>query len=125
MLIKHKANLNISEKHGDTPLIVAASHNRLVAVRALVEASADISIRNADNKTAAERAKSRGYYTLARYLITEAPQIRFYQSAQDNNGQLQRVRGRSMRAIERDLKESDIFVSHVLHRLTHFCKGKC
>ncbi len=125
MLIKHKANLNISEKDGDTPLIVAASHNRLVAVRALVEASADISIRNADNKTAAERAKSRGYYTLARYLTTEAPQIRFHQSAQDNNGQLQRVRGRSMRAIERDLKESDTFVSHVLHRLTHFCKGKC
>ena len=60
---------------------------------------------------------------IAEYLTNEAPQIRFHSSARDESDQLHRVKGQSLRAVERDLKEIANFDDHMLHRLKHFCTG--
>lgn len=124
LLIKHKANVDITTKCGDTPLILAAYANRMSTVRALVEAGADTTIRDGMSETAAHWAKVYRYDAVAEYLATEAPRIRFHQLAQDESGQLSRAKGRSSRAIWRDLKENSGFVNHTLQRLEHFCIGK-
>ena len=123
LLIEKKANINITNKHGDTALCRAAYHNQMNTARALVEAGADTTIRNGMGMIAATRAKNRGYQAVAEYLTNDAPHIRFHSSARDENGQLHRVKGRSLRAIKHDLEESGIFVNHMLYRLNNFCTG--
>ena len=124
LLVDHKANLNIKTKWKNTPLICATFHNRLAIVRALVEAGADTTMRDFKNRTAAEGAKIHGYDAIAEYLTNKAQQIRFHQSSRRENGQLNCVKGRSLRALERDLKETGFFVNHMLHRLEQFCTDK-
>ena len=51
-----------------TPVMVAAQGNSAGAVRALVEAGADLSLRGADGKTALDEAKSRGSKTAVAVL---------------------------------------------------------
>ena len=72
LLLKNKCNLNITDKDGDTPLILAALNNNMDTVRALVEGGCDITIRGDKNKTAAERAKEEGHHVIAEYLTNEA-----------------------------------------------------
>lgn len=121
LLIEHKANLNIADKCGWTPLILASRTNRMAIVHTLVEAGADTRVRGNNNKTAAEHAKQSNCHHIAEYLDDGASKIRFHSSTQSASGQLNRVKGRSLRAIERDLKESCIFDDHMLLRLRHFC----
>ena len=125
LLIENKANINITDKQGDTPLIDAAYYcAQMAAVCKLVEAGADITIRGYYDMTAADWAQGMSNYTVAKYLVTQAPHIRFRPSLRKESGELHRVKGRSLRAIERDLKENASFVNHMLHRLNHFCIGK-
>ena len=91
------------------------------SIRALVEAGADTTILGENNKSAIEWAKSHGYDVISQYLSVEAPRIRFDESACNESGQLYRVKGRSLRAIARDLKENGVLVNHMLHRLKQFC----
>ena len=121
LLIEHNANINASTVHGDTPLIDAARNNNMASVCALVEAGADTTLRNKHKMTAAQRAAERGNHAIVEYLTRT---IRFHSSTRDRKGQLHRIKGRSTRAIERDLKGNCLFVNHVLHRLRHFCMGK-
>ena len=121
LLIEHKADLNITTNRGQTSLILAAIRNQMATVRTLVEAGADISIRGCGNKTAAERAEEMGYHTIVEYLNTKAAEMRFHASARNDRGQLHRYKGRSLRAIQRDLKENGVFVNHMLLRLKHLC----
>ena len=72
LLLDNKCNLNVTDKSGDTPLILAAYYTKMDIVRALVEAGCDITIRGDKNKTAAELAKQRGHHALAEYLTNEA-----------------------------------------------------
>ena len=120
LLIKHDANLNKTNKFGDTPLILAAKHNKMANVRALIEAKADTTLRGDGNKTAAEWAEHKGHHGITAWFIT----IRFDTSARDESGQLHHVQGRALRAIERDLRDISNFDDHMLHRLEHFCTVK-
>ena len=121
LLIEHRANVNIVDVLGNTPLIVATYNNKMGSIRALVEAGADTTILGENNKSAIEWAKAHGYDIISKYLSNEAPRIRFNESACNESGQLYRVKGRSLRAIARDLKENGVFVNHMLHRLKQFC----
>lgn len=118
LFIESKANINIASNAGNTPLILAARYNRMDIVRALIDAGADITIRDRQNLTAVKRAKAKGNYAIVEYLDHT---IRFHSSAQDRNGRLCRIKGRSLRAIERDLKDIANFDDHMLHRLRRFC----
>ena len=118
LFIKHKANLDATNREGTTPLIFAADGNHMSIVRALVQAGANISIHGFKNKTAAMQAAEQGHHTIVEYLNHT---IRFLPSTKDNSGQLHRVKGRSLRAIDRDLKESGIFANHLLYRLKQLC----
>lgn len=124
LFIELKANLNITDRLGDTALILAAYRNKERIVCLLVEAGADIRIRCKTEKNAADWAKMRGNDDISRYLTNRAPTIRFHHSFRDENGKLCLAKGRSLRAVERDLKENGVFVSHVLFRLMHFCVAK-
>ena len=125
LLIERNANLNIANKCGTTPLIFAARTNKVAILRLLVEAGADTTIRGSDNhcglknKTALEWAKHSGHNSVIVECLTA---IRFQTSSRDESGKLHRVHGRSLRAIERDLKDSGAFCAHVLHRLNQLCK---
>ena len=118
ILIENKADLNIADKNGYTPLIWAARTNKMITVRTLVQAGAEITIRSKEDKTAAEQAKKAGNYSIAEYLDHTT---RFHRSVRNKGGQLHHHKGRSLRAVERDLKESGVFVNHLLHRLKQFC----
>ena len=130
MLIKYKADLDIIDEIGNTPLIYATRFNKMAIVRELVEAGADMRIRGEGNKTAADWARrfdsrfSSSRSAIADYLINEAPRLRFHPSARIKRGQLNRVKGRSLRAVERDLKDVSRFDDHMLYRLGLFCTGK-
>ena len=121
LLVEHKANLNITNKKGNTPLVFAAVNNQMAIVRRLVDARSDITIGGQENKTASEFAKQCGNLDIVEYLNHT---VRFHASSQGKNRELCCVKGRSLRAIERDLKDTGIFVSHILHRLNHFCIDK-
>ena len=84
LLIRHKANLNITDTSGNTPLAYAARECHLRAVRNLVWSLCDLKIRNNEGKTAAEMAKEGPWWAsgsgrdefhdaLAEYLTNEAP----------------------------------------------------
>ena len=73
LLIKSKANLNITNRRGDTSLVCAAQKNNMTAVRELVWSLCDLKIPNNESKTAAEKAKEWGHKDLAEYLANEAP----------------------------------------------------
>ena len=78
LLLENKCNLNVTNKYGNTPLILAASWNKMDTVRALVEAGCDITIRGDKNKTAAEWAKEYGKHAIAEYLTNEAPRVQVH-----------------------------------------------
>ena len=78
LLLENKCNLNVTNKYGDTPLILAASNYQMDNVRALVEAGCDITIRGCENKTAAEWARQKGHHALAEYLTNEAPRVQVH-----------------------------------------------
>lgn len=124
LILEHKGDINARERIGNSPLISAALGNHMVTVRLLIEAGADTRIRGYFNETASQLALRHGHRAVAEYLNNQAPQIRFYASALDDKGQFYRAKGRSLRAINRDLKENGGFSDHMLHRLKHFCTGK-
>ena len=78
LLLEHKCDINVEEKHGNTPLMWAASSNQMDNVRALVEAGCDITIRDYVSKTAAEKAKKHGHQAIAEYLANEAPRVQVH-----------------------------------------------
>ena len=78
LLLEKKCNLNVTDKDGDTPLILAAWNNKMDTVRALVEAGCDITIRGDGNMTAAEWAKGAGRHAIAEYLTNEAPRVQVH-----------------------------------------------
>ena len=78
LLLENKCNLNITDRRGNTPLILAAINNKMDTVRALVEAGCDITIRGEGNKTAADWAKQQGHHDLAEYLTNEAPRVQVH-----------------------------------------------
>ena len=78
LLLKNKCKLNVTNKYGSTPLINAARRNKMDIVRALVEAGCDITVRNDEGKTAAERAKQMRNDALAEYLTNEAPRVQVH-----------------------------------------------
>ena len=131
LLIESKCDVDITDDFSRTPLHYAALGNMLASTRALVEAGADLTMLDYEGKTAEALATETAKLlatdcngAVVEYLINDAPHIRFHPSAQDKSCQPHRIKGRSHRAIQRDLKENYIFCDHVLHRLNHFCTGK-
>lgn len=68
LLVKHGANINAADKDGMTPLMVAAQHKRLMALKTLLNLGANITKKDKKGRTALDWAKSdptctHGYYT--------------------------------------------------------------
>ena len=53
-----RADMSIQDKDGETALMVAAGKGRIDAVKALIEAGADVNAKNSEGKTALDVAKS-------------------------------------------------------------------
>ena len=69
VLLKLGADPNLKNKIGDTPLHIAADHGDVNAVRTLVNLDyIDATIKDAEGKTAAERAQDNGHITVAEML---------------------------------------------------------
>ena len=121
LLLEHKANVNITDKFGDTCLIFAARYNHVATDRGILQVGADLAICGYEGKTAAEWAKEKGHCALAEDLDAT---LRFDPSARDEQGQLYRVKDRCLRTFARDLKENAGFDDHMLDNLARFCTGK-
>ena len=70
-------------QHGQTALMLAVSHGRLDMVELLVEAGADVNIRDEDGSTALMCAAEHGHMEIVKYLLTQ-PDINVL--AKDNDG---------------------------------------
>ena len=79
MLLNSRADVDKAQEDQFTPLIYAAMEGRFPVVKLLVEAGADITIREKitgfERKTAAEDAKVKGHDHIADYLTNEAPRV--------------------------------------------------
>jgi ankyrin repeat protein len=62
ILIDHKANPNVQNRQGDTPLICATKYagGKAKTVELLVKAGTDLGIRDNSGKTALDYAKAKG-----------------------------------------------------------------
>jgi ankyrin repeat protein len=63
-----RVNIDSLDSYGWTPLIVAANYNELQIVEVLLELGADIALRDADDKTALDRAREGGHAEVAALL---------------------------------------------------------
>jgi ankyrin repeat protein len=71
-LIKSKAKLDFVNSREMTPLMIASADNNLEIVKILVEAGANINIKNNENgKNALMYAASLGYFEVCDYLISQ------------------------------------------------------
>ncbi|CAG7695983.1 unnamed protein product [Allacma fusca] len=59
-------------QHGQTALMLAASHGRLDTVRLLLEAGADINIQDEDGSTALMCASEHGHGEIVKYFLTQS-----------------------------------------------------
>ena len=75
-------NLRASQ-HGQTALMLAVSHGRLDMVKILVDAGADLNVRDEDGSTALMCAAEHGYMEMVKYLMSQ-PEADL--SAKDNDG---------------------------------------
>jgi len=75
-------NLRASQ-HGQTALMLAVSHGRLDMVKILVDAGADLNVRDEDGSTALMCAAEHGYMEMVKYLMSQ-PDADL--SAKDNDG---------------------------------------
>ena len=85
LLLENKCDANVTDKRGDTPLILAAYHNKMTIARELAWSLGDLKIPNKEGKTAAERANYGRGGPIAEYLANEAPreQVRLASCAYD------------------------------------------
>jgi len=78
------SDLNLrASQHGQTALMLAVSHGRLDMVELLVEAGADLNIRDEDGSTALMCAAEHGHLEIVKYLL-QHPDINI--GATDNDG---------------------------------------
>ena len=120
LLIERKARVNKVDNRGDTPLIKAVYNSYMTTIRLLVEFGADTTIRGYENKTAAELTRR---YSIEKYLVNDAPLIRFQPSARNERGELYNVRGRAQRAATRDLVDIAGFDRDMMNLLNQFATG--
>ena len=80
LLIQSKAKVNITDKFGDTPLILAARSNRLETVRDLVKAGAYTRMRGKKYKIACMWAREYKHDSVADYLTNGA---KLYDASRD------------------------------------------
>ena len=68
------ADMNIRDKWGETPLMVAARNGSLGAARMLVvEAGVDTTLKDNDGKTAAQIAREEGHKEIAKFIKNYVP----------------------------------------------------
>lgn len=58
-------------QHGQTALMLAVSHGRLDMVQMLLDAGADINIKDEDGSTALMCAAEHGYIEIVKYLLNQ------------------------------------------------------
>jgi ankyrin repeat protein len=77
-------DINIrASQHGQTALMLAVSHGRLDMVQLLIEAGADVNIRDEDGSTALMCAAEHGHMEIVKYLL-QHPETDVL--AKDNDG---------------------------------------
>ncbi len=72
MLIRHKADVNAVDDHGDTGLTTAAFNGHIEVVKVLVLNGADLEIRNNDGSTALEIAQVMEHEDVADFLSAQS-----------------------------------------------------
>lgn len=60
LLLKNKANLNLAEKHGKTPLHEAAKYGYEKVAKVLIDSGADLEVKDKKGRTAKDIATKRG-----------------------------------------------------------------
>ena len=68
-LLKKGADVNASDKYGDTALMVAATLGKLDIVKCLVELGADLEAQDKNGRTALMKAARDGYLEVVEYLV--------------------------------------------------------
>ena len=70
---KHKANLNICDEYGNTPLILSSGNGHADVVTVLVKEGADVNVKNGLGATALHWACTYGNIKVVRILIDDTP----------------------------------------------------
>jgi ankyrin repeat protein len=68
LLISHKANVNVKQRGGWTPLHQAAAHGNLKLVKLLLEHGADKNAKSDDGQTPFDLAEESGHHTILQIL---------------------------------------------------------
>lgn len=68
LLISNKADINLLDYNGNTPLIIAVLVNQESIIKLLLNLKADLSIKNKNNKTALDIAKENYFFDIANLL---------------------------------------------------------
>ncbi|KAG5792480.1 hypothetical protein H9Q69_008490 [Fusarium xylarioides] len=84
-LIQQGADLNVFDKHHDTPLIIAASHNHVLAVRELLRHNAIVGTSNMFGNTAMSLAVLMGHLDIVKLLAEERPSSLQYRNIDGSN----------------------------------------
>ncbi|WP_218599617.1 ankyrin repeat domain-containing protein [Polaribacter sp. NJDZ03] len=70
LLLKNNANINVQNNLGYTPLIFATMYNQPKMVAFLLKQNADLSLKDKENKSALDIAKSKGFTEIISLLET-------------------------------------------------------
>ena len=79
LLIKHSADIDATNKNGNTALIKAAEFGKMNALRALVDAGASMSVRNKADKSAFDVADAEGKAEVKAYLLSKGHDVHHVQ----------------------------------------------
>lgn len=74
-LIEHGADINFKNKHGETPLMIAAKRNKISISKILIEHGADINIRNKLGKTAKDIAVENNKHVIVELLEAKEKRV--------------------------------------------------
>ncbi|MGE3318299.1 MAG: ankyrin repeat domain-containing protein [Candidatus Berkiella sp.] len=78
MLIKDGGDVNEADKHGNYPVIIAASRNDLEMLKVLVKAGAKLRVTNEDGDNAATWAKRHNNPEMVNYINEKVSPVSFY-----------------------------------------------
>lgn len=72
-MIKHKADVNVQNQLGETPLMAASVQGHEEVVKILLQSEANVGLRDRDGHTALTGAAERNHENIIRLLIQAGP----------------------------------------------------
>ncbi|MDP2248392.1 MAG: ankyrin repeat domain-containing protein [Nitrosomonadales bacterium] len=75
LLIKNKADPNIADKYGITPLIIASKNSDKTVISQLIHVGAEVNAESKNGETALQNAASHGYFSAAEILLNNGANV--------------------------------------------------